>query len=131
MRWRRLRASPGVISPLTTPSVAFTCWRGRPSASARLPTRRLSSSARLAACRRASTRSQRQIVARVAADKFGLGAAAIGQANADVVVALDDVMRGHDQVFRPGDARCGQSPARVNAQDALGSVLDQARHFLR
>ena len=71
---------------------------------------------------------QRQIMTWVAANQFGVGAAASGQADFDVVVALNHVVGGNDQILRPGDARGRQAPARFYAQHTLGGFRDQVRH---
>ena len=80
-------------------------------------------------CRRrevgAGSAEQCQVGGWIAADERGRDLAAVRQADRDFIVALDNVMRGHDQaVGRPDDAGRRHALAGIDPHDALAGGLD-------
>ena len=68
----------------------------------------------------------RDIGRRVAADQARADRSAIGQADADVFILLDDVVgRDDDPVGRPDDAAGGQPATGFHAHDARTGGLDR------
>ena len=69
----------------------------------------------------------RNIGRRIAADQARADRSAIGQADADVFIFLDDVVgRDDDSVSRPDDAAGGQPAAGFHAHDARTGGLDRS-----
>ena len=129
-RRRQRLASLGLIVPLTTPMSALTVWRGRPSASTSSPTRKSAFSSALRGRQGGLDAQQSQVVAGIAPDQLGREARAIVGADADFVIAFDDMMRGDDEILRPGDAGRGQAPPRINPQDGFRGARHQIRQFV-